>query len=249
MGAACYYNTLVPFRIVDEQNEEFHLIKYGLIGREAFERDLTNWDYLYMSGRMHKPVKIIKNNLDDSKLQTALNVNLSNALHTALLILPEKFKLVDLFICITSLSYMGDFRMVIGENKQKCSNIVLPQIDRFTQLYKSHIQNASAHLNCNFASGHLEQDRSLKSIQNNLKRLPSNLLFKMASAAAIKLDNRDEIERSLENERKDHGELVSQAINSVVKHTSLTQTIKGLLTAGVYKSVVYASRKLKKMFN
>ena len=52
-GAACYYNTLVPVRMEKEGSQ---LIKYGVISEEALIRDLFDWDYLYMSGRLQKPV-------------------------------------------------------------------------------------------------------------------------------------------------------------------------------------------------
>ncbi len=57
-GAACYYNTLVPIKL--DSADQTCLIKYGVISQEALIQDLYDWDWLYMSGRLHKPVKIIK---------------------------------------------------------------------------------------------------------------------------------------------------------------------------------------------
>ena len=184
-GAACYYNTMVPIKLEDVNKT--CLIKYGVISEEALLKDLFDWEYLYMSGRLHKPVKIIKKQVeqlpklniakvDDALAQTledslanieynmdtvnksidlALQTNLSNALHTALLLLPEKFTLFDLFLTIATLSYSGDLRMVVGENKNKCANIVTPQMERFTQLYKPYLvkECIEKFLNCNFETG------------------------------------------------------------------------------------------------
>ena len=59
-GAACYYNTLVPVKDVDDDDESrTQLIKYGVMSEEALVRDLFDWDYLYMSGRLQKPVGIL----------------------------------------------------------------------------------------------------------------------------------------------------------------------------------------------
>ncbi|CAF4768082.1 unnamed protein product, partial [Rotaria magnacalcarata] len=81
-----------------------------------------------------KPVSVMKIDQSDQDLLYALKTNLNSALHVALLLLPEQFTLKDLFLKITSLSYQGDFRMYIGENKNKISNIVLPQVDAFVEL-------------------------------------------------------------------------------------------------------------------
>jgi translocator assembly and maintenance protein 41 len=53
------------------------------------------------------------------QLSTALETNLNSALHCALLLLPSTFTRRDLFMTIAAHSYMGDFRMYIGEDKNK----------------------------------------------------------------------------------------------------------------------------------
>ena len=65
-GAACYYNTLVPMKLQMNNSNEIktQLIKYGIISEEALIRDLFDWDYLYMSGRLQKPVKIFNLNIN-----------------------------------------------------------------------------------------------------------------------------------------------------------------------------------------
>jgi len=150
-ASACFYNTLVPLRI--EETNSVVLMKYGVMSEEALIRDLYDWDYLYVSGRLHKPVKIIKRPVPTSSatdlnygldsinksIELALQTNLKSALHAALLLMPEKFTLTELFTAIASLSYTGDFRMIVGENKNKINNIVLPQMEKFLELYKPYI--------------------------------------------------------------------------------------------------------------
>ena len=113
-GARFYFNTLVPWR-------DKGLIKYGVINRRHLEDDLLNWTTLYLAGRLHKPVKILE---CDPKLKSILNRNLMSALKVSLVLLPESFTEEELFLTVASISYMGDFRMTVGEDRNKVSNIV-----------------------------------------------------------------------------------------------------------------------------
>ena len=89
------------------------------------ERDLEEWETLYMAGRLQKPVKILR---QDAKLALATKKNLENAIRAALLMLPERFTEEDLYLTIAGLSYSGDFRMLVGENPHKVFNIVYAQM-------------------------------------------------------------------------------------------------------------------------
>ncbi|KRX06701.1 hypothetical protein PPERSA_09103 [Pseudocohnilembus persalinus] len=61
-------------------------IKYGVIEKRKFIRDLTNWDTLICAGRLHKPVKILINNDVDGKIQEALWQNLVSATSVSFLL-------------------------------------------------------------------------------------------------------------------------------------------------------------------
>jgi len=72
----------------------------------------------------------------DFAVGLANRTNKLNALRTALLLLPARFTATQLYEAITGLSYLGDFRTMIGaENPNKIRNIVAVQKDEFEQMY------------------------------------------------------------------------------------------------------------------
>jgi len=136
LGAGVYFN---PYITVNGT-----LIKYGVVNLDTIARDLSGWDTLYLAGRLHKPVKIIR---DNPRIRLANQLNLISAVRTALLMLGPEFTERELFSTITGLSYMGDPRMQYNaENPKKIDNIVNNQLTNFRQLYNElieHLPNAT----------------------------------------------------------------------------------------------------------
>ncbi|KAK3687737.1 mitochondrial matrix Mmp37-domain-containing protein [Podospora appendiculata] len=125
LGAGVYFN---PYVVVNGI-----LIKYGVVQLSTLEKDLTQWDTLYLAGRLQKPVKILR---DDPKIRLANQMNLLSALRTALLLLPPKFTEEELYGTIAGISYLGDPRMALPtENKRKVKNIVGNNMANFRRLY------------------------------------------------------------------------------------------------------------------
>jgi translocator assembly and maintenance protein 41 len=145
IGARLIFNTLIPF--------ESGLIKYGVISRNAMLADLYDWESLYAAGRLHKPVKIIGKLTAEEEMYAALRLNLQSALHTSLLLLPETFSEEKLYTTLAGISYTGDFRMVIGEDRNKVSNIVLPNLPWFRQLYSNRVASVSDYVEVFGATG------------------------------------------------------------------------------------------------
>lgn len=145
-GAKVYFNTLVPV-------ENNRTIKYGVIEINDLLKDLIDWETLYIAGRLHKPVLMLKPIQDD--LEQALLCNLKSALNAAVLLLPRIFDETTLYKTIASLSYTGDFRMIVGEDRDKISNIVLPNFLYFQKLYHTLINEDK---NLNLSNGIIEQN-------------------------------------------------------------------------------------------
>ncbi|XP_056129089.1 phosphatidate cytidylyltransferase, mitochondrial isoform X1 [Lampris incognitus] len=238
-GARVYYNTLVP---VDGR-----VIKYGVISTEALVDDLMHWETLYIAGRLHKPVKMLVQN-ESGKLRAALMGNLKSAVIASFLMLPESFTEEDLFLQIAGLSYAGDFRMVIGEDKSKVSNIVKDNIQHLRILYSNILQDCSQVV-YKPQQGKLEVDKSPEGQFVQLMALPRTLQQRITRLVDPPGKNRDVEEILLQvAQDPDCGAVVQQGISSIVKSSSVTQSIKGIATAGLWKTVSYSSKKLIKMW-
>lgn len=130
-GAGVYFNTHITVNGT--------LIKYGVVNLDTLCTDLTQWNTLYLAGRLHKPVKILR---DHPKVRLANQMNLLSALRVALLLLPERFSEFELYSTIAGISYMGDLRMVLPtEDPGKVRNIVSGQMAHFRRLYAPLISN------------------------------------------------------------------------------------------------------------
>jgi hypothetical protein len=81
-------------------------IKYGIISLDTLCQDLLDWTHLYASGRMHKPIRIVRGGAD-KRVLVAAQVNLTSALRVALLRLGERFRERELWEEVAGISYSG----------------------------------------------------------------------------------------------------------------------------------------------
>lgn len=254
-GAKVYFNTLVP---LDNMT-----IKYGVVSTKDLITDLLEWSDLYLAGRLHKPVEIVLHPTD-YELKTALQLNLQSAVHAALLILPESFTEYEFYHTISNLSYAGDFRMIFGENKNKVENIVKPQLLGFRNLYKPFIKNLRDYVDFPMlqlpvedANSDIQNEKSIKYCcqdvcplarlhhLNQLPRWPQKALTRVWNRGKLRQDTEDVL-RAIAYD-SDCNTIVERCINSIVWQSSIRQSLKGVLTAGVLKSVKYSSKKIIKM--
>jgi translocator assembly and maintenance protein 41 len=121
---------------------------------------------------MHKPLRIIK---DDARVRLTQQVNLTSAIRTALLTLPESFDERQLFERIAMLSYAGDLRMALPfENRRKVSNIVNAQIPQFKELYYRLVVGLPG-VEWSHDSTTIKQDTSPQVRASHVRKLPSEL--------------------------------------------------------------------------
>lgn len=245
-GAKVFFNTLVPIE------EDQIMIKYGVISTKDFITDLLDWRDLYVAGRLQKPVEIIKNP-SSSKIQNALELNLQNAVHAALLLLPETFTEYELYYMITSLSYIGDFRMIFGENKNKVENIVRPQLENFQSLYSPTLKLFKNFVECPpdpIEDGVFKQDKAPHIVLHHLHQLPKWPLRKI-----VREWNRGKYRQDTEDVLRaisfspDYQEMVRRSLESIVWSSSIFQSLKNIPTAGFKKSMRYSYAKAMKTFS
>ncbi|KAK9869477.1 hypothetical protein WA026_003232 [Henosepilachna vigintioctopunctata] len=249
-GAKIYFNTLVPLEGV--------IVKYGVISTKDSITDLLEWSDLYLAGRLHKPVEILKPT-SNSEMQTAVQLNLQSAVHSALLILPESFTEYEFYYTLSNLSYSGDFRMIFGEKKNKVENIVKPQLNSFRQLYTPFLISLSDYVDFpGLKEGNDENSDSLSIVcsqdinplarlhhLNQLPRWPQKALTRLWNRGSLRQDTEDVL-RAIAYD-PDCNEIVVKCLNSIVWKSSVSQSVKGIATAGLLKSVQYSSRKVTKM--
>lgn len=244
-AARVYFNTLVT---IPEENV---MVKYGVISTGHFMEDMLDWRDLYLSGRLHKPVEVIRppNNV---RLEKALELNLKSAVHAALILLPEVFTEYDFYYAIASLSYMGDFRMTFGENKDKVNNIVRPQLGGFRALYGPALQLFGDYVRIPSTDDRevviCEQDCSPTAVLHHLNSLPKwplRYISKDWNRGRYKQDTEDVLRACAHG--SNYREVVRRSLNAIVFQSSAKQSLKNVPTAGLVKSVKYSWAKVQKM--
>ncbi|KRZ73986.1 Mitochondrial translocator assembly and maintenance protein 41 -like protein, partial [Trichinella papuae] len=169
-AARVYCNTMVRVG-------EF-FIKYSVIKTSHLISDLIDWKSLYISGRLHKPVRVLIPPTS-RELEEACKMNLKNACRMALLILPEKFNEEQLYTTIASLSYWGDIRMKIAENKNKVANIVQQNMRQFADMYEPILNNLYEEIPLTRSGQTFNHLLTTDNIFHLLEFLPSQVLFEI----------------------------------------------------------------------
>lgn len=241
-GAKVYFNTLVP---IPSENV---LIKYGVVSQPALVSDLLDWSELYLAGRLHKPVTVVRPT-SDSELRSALQKNLHSAIHSALLLLPEHFTEKLLYKTIIGLSYKGDFRMIFGEDKNKIENILDPQFEIFQQIYRPIIKSLHDYMDVQESGLCCQDPGTLAKLHhlNQLPRTPQRALVRYWNRGSGNLrQDTEDVLRAVAHD-PDCSLILQSRLQDIVWASSIRQSFKGIFTAGITKSIQYSAKKIKKM--
>lgn len=230
-----------------------------MISEDNALKDLYNWETHYLAGRLQKPVKIIipsKVQMHDDYLadfNSAMHVNLMKAVLTSLAELYDPLKsnggsigLYHFYLCLVSLSYQGDVRVGFAESIMKNIKILqglyqlkLPATryspskfldDSYMGSWYSKVIDALAEQKCVEPQDRKQPSRHL------ISRFGKKLATSISNKISFNVNFLDKIQKESENDLKKLVELTAVVTRE--------QTMKGLLTAGPFKSFSYLARKI-----
>ena len=204
--------------------EDGKIYKYGTIEEKDLELYLNNWKSFYLPGRFQKAILPI---IESQKITVANQNNREKVLLTALLTLSdEKHKLIDVYTQICGLSYLGDTRMKFAENPRKVLNIVEGSFNSLKEIYGTSNQY--------FKTNRKEEvSIDYPKIMNDIDKLPECLLEYLGDVISTK-------------DLKKIREKILEYFTELNKKESSMQTVKGIYTNGVVRSISYASQKVLK---
>lgn len=233
-GGRIWYNIFVPIHSMGSRQ-----MKYGVISKAALLKDLTTWTWLYVAGRLHKPVHILKGN---KEIQEAITTNYLSAVKAALLLMPKTFSELDLFRGIASLSYIGDPRMIAGENPQKVINLVSPAaLPTYQNMYHDAIDKMKTdsiiRLVCPSRNLY-SQDMSVETRWKLASTLP------LTMRRVLLIQGRAKYLQS----HPPGNTAIRSALATIVAKAASSQSVKGIVTAGVLKCASYILAKVAKRF-
>ena len=263
LPACLYYNTNVVLH--------GRTVKYGVIGTEALHDDLTGWSMLYASGRLHKPVRVLT---ADAAVARSQHRNLHSAVTLSALLSPTaRLHERDLFVLLTSLSYTGDVRMGIAEDPLKIARIVQGSYAQFRQLYRTVMDETEWMQREGEEEEEDKEEQGAAEQNTEGKRKSHAVVWRVKDSEVDRRRMVESLPSHLQetlrlHERRQRGggagsagggqawdsglsvveqqHRLRQAVASIVHRSSSAQSLKGLLTAGVRKSVYYGWRKLAK---
>jgi len=228
-------------------------LKYGIVELKDFEKDLTDWTDLYIAGRLHKPVKKhFPTSVHRNRVDALLSENRQNALNAALLLLSEEVSEHELYTKVAQLSYEGDIRGSTFEDPRKVLNIVDGQLNDFKMIYRPLLEDyATARLELDFCNERLFQDLSAVTILTKLNACPINLQVQIAKVTGKDDRQQRDTEEILRTVAR-HPlpmDCVIKGLRQIVSSKTRAQVMLTFLSAGFWRSIIYAWKKLQKGFN
>jgi len=182
--------------------------------------------------------------------------NKEYAVRTALLLVPKLFDEFDLFTKIASLSYTGDPRMIVGENPKKVVNLVTPIIPIYRKEYEQALLKVASEIEINnlVKESPLSQVGHLSDVKNDIgpykmyaQTMTSDSRWRLCESLPITMRNILLMNRrTIGSPPKKHA--VRSAVSAIVYRAAVSQSFKGIITAGVMKGSTYLLNKVSKKF-
>ena len=251
-GAKLYFHPYIDLDI--DGSSSTRQLKYGVVSTADLLSDLRNWDYLYLAGRMQKPICSIQANcqiaIPENKedIIHAQQTNLLAAVSASLLIIsgqsittsPITIQTQKLYTTIASLSYTGDFRMQTGaEDPNKITKLV--ETPGMLDLWENNYTDT---LNCLNELGLLNYQENMIEFEPRdplaRKQLMQHLPLRLRKHSDVKIGSDGQ------NDLHSASLALRSELANIVAPAARTQGLKGIITAGPVRSWKYAMAKFKK---
>ena len=251
-------------------------IKYGVVSTDDLISDLRNWDYLYLAGRMHKPIVSIElpqrfRKYEQSnghigigverrdEIEDAQRANLLSAVSASLLLRDtsnneqspsdslQSIPVGQLYTTIAGLSYTGDIRMQTGaEDPNKVQKLV--ETPGMSNLWDDMYAETLGKLQSMGLVSLVSDNVDGKHLECGLSDMAARKQLVQNLPPRLRKRS-DQIVAAAGNEKGSiqHGSAVlRQELTNIVAPAAKSQSIKGFFTAGMMKSWYYAMAKFKK---
>ena len=222
-GGKIWFNTLIPC----ETESGPIVMKYGVITFDDFIDDLEDWRTYYVSGRLQKPVLVLQPTVENanhvsSVAAQAMRKNHESALRAALILLSSQpsFTANVLLEVIVGLSYTGDVRVGLAESPTKVGDITKGSFSELRKIY-------------------IESD------------LGKRLLSAVGSDRYVSNEDFPRLVQGLPLQFRQirDAETLALQLKTLIRGFSASQTLKGVLTAGLLKSAQYSTAKIMKRWS
>merc|ERR1712232_1124626 len=137
-------------------------------------------------------------------------------------------KLAQLLESVVRLSYDGDVRVGIGEDPRKIQNIVRAQHSHLWRIYKPMLTDLG-----------IESDSSSASVQKDdvIIRLDASTQFQQRLFSQLPMKLQTRLGPCSSYQILENRELLRRTLRDIVRPASLQQTVKGVFTAGMTRSL------------
>lgn len=271
-GARLYFHPFVNMNINNVQRQ----LKYGVVSSDDLIRDLLHWDYLYLAGRMHKPIVSIelppnsRCSLGDenhevismermssrtNEIDDAQHKNLLSAVSASLLLHSSSYNeehsssisTGKLYNTIAGLSYSGDVRMQIGAEDPNKVNKLVETPGMMAHWDEKYLDTISNLQSVGLLSVVVNNSCTSTNLETNLSDMA--IRKQLVQNLPLRLRNRSDLIVGSTDKPESllQGSLaLRKELAKIVAPAARSQSIKGFFTAGVVKSWRYAMAKFSK---
>ena len=208
---------------VSNIKENGSIFKYGTIELKDLVYYLKTWKSFYLPGRFQKTIYPI---IETDELKKLIEKNREDALLLSTYLQDKKeVTKKDILVTLCGLSYLGDTRMRFAENPRKVLNIVEGSFNEYDKMYKLKKDYTES----------ISSDEIIinqEQVKKGIEKLPKSLV----NYIGFDIIEKDEVIKAK----------IIEYFENLNKVESSTQTIKGIYTNGICRSIKYASKKVLK---